>query len=462
MIPVETIKKILIVQTGSMEEMVFTLPFIDAIKNHFPHWKVYLLISKDSQPLAAELNGIEGIFITEASSIEFGTFSWMQLMLRLRKESIDVALHLNPTNQPKLRFLLANIPFHVCSKNKILYRSFRYNRSFIHRDDATLHDIQSHLNLLNALSIDSQSESIDISLPYPAVDTGRHWLKLNGQRNNIPLLTLTFKTNGTHQPSPEKYAAYINDLRLKIDLDVCVIVTTENDSVLAARLTSSLQTPVILAKSLPFKTQIDILSESSICVGVDSGLLRVAAGLKRPVVAIFPTRQFRPLQSGPWQSPHRIISESSACSHPCSPKKCVLSICTDALDITKMVTASLELLEGAPSPDSPLDTWFKLSHSILITYDDETENAATTLKNHLTAIGFNSVMKPINSRSLYRTIIRNNVTIIHNLTQKRRHLLDSYRHLASTKTTYPQIIIHEKKNTKTMSKTETIYRSYCV
>jgi ADP-heptose:LPS heptosyltransferase len=90
-----------------------------------------------------------------------------------------------------------------------------------------------------------------------------------------------------------------------------------------------------------------LLKESSLFVGVDSGIMHLASSLDIPVVGIFgPTD---PFYVGPQNRRSRVVREEMECS-PCYSKGCDERPCMKNLEVQRVLEACEELLTTSLSP----------------------------------------------------------------------------------------------------------------
>ncbi|MCX5750939.1 MAG: glycosyltransferase family 9 protein [Candidatus Saganbacteria bacterium] len=90
---------------------------------------------------------------------------------------------------------------------------------------------------------------------------------------------------------------------------------------------------------------ISLISQCKIFITVDTGLMHIAAALKIPTVALFPAKIIRPSEWGPWQTPHVILSNSSACKRKCIPSNCTYDDCLKGIT-PEAVLDAVKLLLG--------------------------------------------------------------------------------------------------------------------
>ena len=117
-----------------------------------------------------------------------------------------------------------------------------------------------------------------------------------------------------------------------------------------------------------------------------------------------------------------------------------------------MVKKSLTLLKegGVETPKDQFDYWFKQSMTVLILEDEKTAQTAANLADQLSKAGIRHHREPINIKNLYDRLIEKDITVIHNLTSKRKLYIGSVCRIVSLKLFNPPLIINESLESESL------------
>lgn len=305
--------------------------------------------------------------------------------------------------------------------------------------------VEYNFQLLKPLGI-TLTEADTLCLPVDAgyIQTADSLLRAGGRRPGVPLIGIQIGVGFGNRPiEPEKYGAFINALRKRIDVDVCVTPFSDKEKAFRDRLIASCEGPVIDLEGAPLTTLMGLMTRYDVFVSVDTGPFHMGAAIGCPQLAIFPSRKVKPTRWAPWRNRHWIVRESRSCSHFCPHEGCKLTVCSDAIQVSEMVDKTISLLHGGGvvSASDQFAYWFKVSMTVLVIGHTLAEalQYAQSLQNYgVHAVPFSG---PLNA--LPAQLLAHDVTIIHNLTGKKRFVLWWIARLASLKLFNPPMVVHQ-------------------
>ncbi|MFT5171651.1 MAG: ADP-heptose:LPS heptosyltransferase [Candidatus Marinamargulisbacteria bacterium] len=448
-LPVEKFQKILIVRPDAIGDMVLTLPCVKAIKEAHPHLHISILASSYNAKVVEHLPYIDEIIVDRYTTGEAETWRQRWAYSRfLKDKNFDVAVHFYSESKQVWTAVAAGIPIHLGDKAKIgLWPVFRKHGVFLKSFDQTKHVIDYNFQLLQPLGV-RKPESLSKVLPPPeeGVSRAKGLLKEAGYEGNHPLVGIHPGVGAGNRPiTPEKYVAFIKKLREKVDVDICITGYSESEKSYRDRIVKGLAGDAIdMVGKTSVSELMGVLSQYSLYVGVDTGPSHLASALGVPQIAIFPSKKVKPTRWAPWRNSHFVVRESHVCPHFCPHEGCPLTICSDELQVSDMVEKAIDLLQGGgiKTGVKQFRYWFCQSMVVLILFDDRTTQAATAFSQSLTDAGIRNYRSHINDKTLSEKLMVHNVSIMHNLTKRRKWRLFWVSQRASRKLFNPPLVIH--------------------
>ena len=130
--------------------------------------------------------------------------------------------------------------------------------------------------------------------------------------------------------------------RLKRDMGArCVVTHGPAEENLAAEVVASSSGAAQLAPPFSLGELVELLRRASLVIAADTGPLHVAALLKRPVVAIFGSKD--PAIYAPYGTRSEIVRADIPCS-PCVKRKCDRLRCIETIQVGDVLAAAERLL----------------------------------------------------------------------------------------------------------------------
>lgn len=459
--PMHNPKKILIIRPDAIGDMALTMPAIQAIKECYPDSHITVWAAKLNAQLIDDVPWVNALIY----SPPLNTFKeWRTAIGWLRSFQFDVAVHFYCEAKPVWLTYFARIPMIIGDKAKLgLWWPLRKHGLFYKSFDQPKHVVEYNFLLLKPLGIVlDQKRKYPYTAPPAAIEAAENILSAAGRNPNKPLIGIHLGVGFGNRPiRPEKYADYITSLKQVCDVDIILTGNSDRERKFRDILISKIQTPVMdLVGKLTLKQLMGIISKCIVYVSVDTGPFHLASALNIPQLALFPSKKVKPLSWGPWRNPHLMIRHARECAYDCPHENCPYDICSDAIPVSEMVEKTQRLLngEGITGAQAQFEYWFEYSMTILILYDRATEPAARTYSAQLKSWGLDAVSAELTDPLLFQIILKNDVSIIHNLTFRRKLYLFWLSQRATAKLHNPPLIVNQFLNPDNKSDTIEYYR----
>ncbi|MFA4905255.1 MAG: glycosyltransferase family 9 protein [Candidatus Margulisiibacteriota bacterium] len=402
--------KILAIRPDAIGDGLLITPALSLLKQKFPAAQITVLARGYSRAVF-DRNPVVSEVIEEIGDRKF-----------------DLSIHFYNELPYALAARKAGIKYRLGDPAKPLLRPFYNLKSDRRWSDLTLHEVEHNILLLKPLGIDLPETPPPLQLgvtPHPRGNTvGIH---LGTGRGNRAWL-------------PERFARVADHLAEK---GARVVLTGSAKEIEAANKILSLckSRPMNMVNKTTLPELIDLIATYSMYIGVDTGPLHIAAALKVPLVAIFPSKFVKPSEWGPWQTRHVIVRKASQCRQRCLPADCPFDDCLKEITVEDVIEGIETISTGGGNlnlAEARLD-WFKRSANILTNRDE--------IVRELSLNGFNAVKleNTLSLRGLMRQITREDINIIHWVGHASSPALILARWLSIPQTPIPPLLLSEKE-----------------
>jgi heptosyltransferase II len=325
-------KRILIIQTAFLGDVVLTIPLISAVKKQFPQSFLAVMVIPATREVLEDHPAIDELIIFDKRGQDKGIFSFWRLVRRIKKDDFDLAILPHRSFKSALLVWLTGIPRRVGfdrSQGKIFLNE-------IVPYDKTKHDLERNLDLARELDIDFEDREIFINT------ADKDWLfvedilKQEGIKSNDIVVGISPGSVWPTKRWPaENFAALSDRLIKELKIKVVVFGGPKDFPSVNQVVKSAKEKVIDLAGKLTLKQLAAFIKRCRVFVSNDSGPMHIAVAGKVPVVAIFgPTT--RELGFYPYGSGNVVIEKDLPC-RPCGlhgSNKCKLG----TFDCMKLIT----------------------------------------------------------------------------------------------------------------------------
>lgn len=316
------IKKILILGSIGIGNLLLFSPALKIIRKQFPESKIIMVVLKKSFALLyEEETDVDEIYILDVDETK-SIKNKMKALRDLKKFAPDLTVTTFPGN----RFEYNLIPFltgakyrvaHKYSQKKFSNFSFLQNRRI--RVDNSLHDLEQNLNLVIPLGLDINSieKKIFMHIADEDYEFAEAYLKKQNISENkvIGIHPGSSKERGMdYKRWPAEYFAELCD-RLYVDSGYVTLIFGGNDEdLLKRKVYESMTNKPVLVEQLSLKKTAALISKCNKFITNDSGLMHMAVAVGVPAFALFGPSD--PGRTAPFGDKHKVIRLGIHCS-PC-------------------------------------------------------------------------------------------------------------------------------------------------
>lgn len=326
-------KRILIVRTDRIGDVVLTLPVADLIKKQFIDCEITFLCRNYTKPVVELVPSIEKIITVE----ELQNKSFLQKRLFIKAFNFDAALMISPDKKLSLLMYLARIP--VIAGTGYRFFSFLYNRKvYEHRKHSIKHEAEYNLSILNkALNFNiKEASSVKFSIPEELNNSVKEKLLSAGFNLSKKAVFVHPGSGGSAIDLPvQKFKELVNFLESE---DNCQVVLTGsmNERELCSRLQN--KNSINCAGLFDTGELVAAINYCDVFVANSTGPIHIAAALGKFVVGFYPKINVcSPVRWGPLTENKAVFSPEINCNN-CTRKQCEVLDCMNSIDIENVFT----------------------------------------------------------------------------------------------------------------------------
>ena len=292
--------RILVVLPNWVGETLFATPFLRAVRTQRPGSRLATLGWLQCREVLLHNPCVDECLDYDERGAHRSLAGKRRLIRILRAHRFDAAFILRKSLSRSALLALAGIPIRIGFANP---KSGWLLTHRIHAGQTLQHKAASYLPLLGASAALSPYEYVVSEEEWRAAHA---WLRGFGIEDDRPFIVLHPGANWFHKRWPPERFAEVGD-RLRAAHHMEVLITGGPDGVpLAASIAARMREPsMVAAGRTSLRGLAACLAQARLVVSNDTGVLHVAAALRRPVVALYgPTS---PALTGPLGDPERTI-----------------------------------------------------------------------------------------------------------------------------------------------------------
>lgn len=333
------IKKILLVRTDRIGDVVLSLPMLPVLKKHFPNATITMMVRKYTRELVERHSCVDNIIQWEIN----GERSLLEYIKIIRNEKFDIAILPYPRFQLALITFLAGVPLRVGTGYR--WYSFLFNRKrFEHRKDAKYHEVEYNLNLLQTLGINEHIEpQFELHIPNEV----QHKVDAVLDEEAIQHFAVLHVGSGgsARDWSVENFAS-LGD-RIQKELHRTIIFTgAENEKDLVRSAVGKMKTSSFdYSGRFSLRELGALFKRADFFVSNSTGPLHIASAVGTPVVGFYPPIvQCSPVRWGPYTNKKKVFAADNRHCPLCKGGPCQSNVCMDQITVDQVISGIRELL----------------------------------------------------------------------------------------------------------------------
>ena len=334
-------KRILIVNVNWIGDVIFSTPFIKAVRDAYPDSYIACLLHPRCADILKGSPRIDEIIIYDEEGEHKGIIGKLTLISYLRKIHFDMAFILHRSFTKALLTFLAGIKERIGypTKNRGLLLT-----KTIDLPEEEAHKVEYFLGLARGFGIKVREISYEFFVHERDRDSIKKFLKKHNVADKDRLIVLCPGGNWGPKRWPKKSFAELADM-LSEKLNAKIILSgAKKDALLVEEIRSIMKSvPVISCGLTTLKELGALLERADLVIANDSGPMHLAVAMKSNVIALFgPTS---PGLTGPYgKGNYKVIWKTEDCEVPCYDVTCTDNRCMKLITVEEAFKKSEEML----------------------------------------------------------------------------------------------------------------------
>lgn len=339
-------KKILIVRTDRIGDVVLSIPMAEIVKQQFPNCKISYLIREYTRALLDGNLFIDDVIIADESH---GEILFKKNLEKIKSKNFDTCIVVNPTLKITLMMFLAEIKNRVGTGYR-WYSVLFNNKVYEHRKYGDKHELEYNINLLSKLGIDYKDISKEIKFHLQIDDKSSEnissILSRRGFKTGNKIIIVHPGSGGSSVDLPKEKLIELTRMLSSLENVSIIITGSKSESELCKEFEIS-NSVINLSGQLDLSLLKALINRASVFISNSTGPMHIAAALGVHVIGFFPKiLSCSQKRWGPYTEKKTIFVPTIDCSN-CTREQCEKLNCMNSIDIGKVfdtIKAVLKIL----------------------------------------------------------------------------------------------------------------------
>lgn len=337
-------KRILIVNVNWIGDVLFSTPFIRALRSNFPHGYIACMVVPRCREALEGNPHINEIIVYDEKGMHAGLFGKIKFIRRLKGYDFDTVFLLHRSFTRTLLVYLAGIPrrigYYTAKRALFLTEKPKPAKTAMHR-------AKFYLGLIEAIGLKADDNGCEFFINAQDESWADGFLKASGIKEGQRIIVFN---PGGNWPPKRWPAANFGMLGGKIaehfgSRAKILISGSEKDLELAQRISRIYKDAIIACGKTTLKQSAALFKKSDLVISSDSGPLHIAVSVGAKTIALFgPTS---PEITGPYKADEKktvVLYKKNDCNIPCYNDKCENFRCMSDITPEEVFKAAVRLL----------------------------------------------------------------------------------------------------------------------
>ncbi|MBN3039022.1 MAG: lipopolysaccharide heptosyltransferase II [Candidatus Omnitrophica bacterium] len=342
----EKIKKILVVRTDRMGDVLLNVPAIRALKASFKA-TIVMLADAGLKDLLQGIEEIDAILPFEEGKWH-KSISWrLSLLRQIRQERFSLAVMLNPSRRFHILSYMARIPLRLGYDRKwsfLLTHKIKDNKY-----EGKKHEVEYNLDLVRSIGADTDDKKININIDKEDARFVQGLLEKNAIGDKDPLVAIQPNSSNPAKCWPrENFAQVADELYQRFSTQVAIIGAGEDRGSAIKLISLTKHQPINLCGNLTLRQLAAFLRRCTLLISNDSGPVHIAAAVNTATCVIFGRNipGVSPRRWGPWGNSNIALHKDPGCN-PCLDRNCPYGFkCLKSITPREVLEAAEKQLES--------------------------------------------------------------------------------------------------------------------
>jgi heptosyltransferase III len=335
-IDASSVKRILLIRTDRIGDVVLSMPMLPELRKHFPSAKITMMVRPYTEELVKNHPDVNDVMLWNENDQK----SIVQMVSRLTERHFDIAILPYPRFNLALMIFLARIQFRVGTGYR--WYSFLLNKKvYEHRKDARKHEVEYNLDLLRAIGIDKVGiPHFDFEISDVAMKKVDSMLE-DDDVTEKGFIILHAGSGGSARDWPmEKFSQLGNVIQSELQMKV-VLTGGLNEIHLVGSVEHQMKTkPLNYTGKFSLQELGALCKRAAVFVSNSTGPLHIASIVGTPVIAFYPPIiQCSPARWGPYTEKKIVFTSDSKKCDLCNGGMCQSNSCMNQITVEDVLSS---------------------------------------------------------------------------------------------------------------------------
>ena len=278
--------RVLVIDSGSLTELLFFSPVIEHLKSRFPGMRVTFLVREGNSELIRTMQQISEMVSYEPSHLVFTSTSYFSLLKRMRRRAFNIVFLLGQEfNFPRaLLALVTGAGIRIGLSQEI---SYPFINCELRRGDDSGYEASQATSFLSALGLGQDREISTWKLPEQDIRWARQMIHFRKPSKEVRLVAVDPGLGkGRHRLVDESFAYLVNSFCDRYPSKVLVLSNNLEKKHLE-RFKSLMKSDLLDLEPANVKEGIALLSCADIMISGNTDFFHFAVSLRVPTVGLF-------------------------------------------------------------------------------------------------------------------------------------------------------------------------------
>ncbi|MDD5512922.1 MAG: lipopolysaccharide heptosyltransferase II [Candidatus Omnitrophica bacterium] len=341
-----SLKRILIVRTDRIGDVLLSTPVIKALRQAYPHSFISMMVSPYAREIVDGNPYLDEVIVFDKDNLHRGWFAAMKFALNLKKKKYDLAVILHPSVRVHLLIFFSGVRRRLGYARKF---GFLLTDRIKHlKQLGQKHEMEYNLELLQYLGIMPKDAGLFMPIKKESELWAQELLERSGIAKDAPLLAIHPGASCPSKIWPCGRFAQVSDRLIRKYGFKVLLVAGPKDIFLAQEVAKRMENEAYNFAGMTSLSQLaSLLKKCRLFISNDSGPVHIASAVGTPTISIFGRSQkgLSPVRWGPLGNKDRVAHSTVGCVE-CLAHNCVKGFaCLRAVTVDYVVNIADSMLK---------------------------------------------------------------------------------------------------------------------
>jgi len=343
----QTYKRILVIRTDRIGDVVLSTPVIKNLRENFPQSFIAMMVRPYTKDIVEGNPFLDEVIVYDKDGKDKSILATLRFVFNLKRYKFDLAIILHPTNRVHIISFLAGIPKRVGYRKKLGF--LNTDRLEEKKYLGEKHELEYNLDLLRYLKIEIYDKNLFVPIDREAEERIESFLQIHGLKENDFVVVHPGASCPSKIWPPENFAFVCDSLMRDFGLNV-LIVTDKKDSCWGESVQRFMEyNPILALGEFSLKELAVVLKKAKLFISNDSGPVHIAVAVGTPVISIFGRKQpgLSPKRWGPLGEKDIVLHKDIGCQE-CLAHSCKIGFkCLREIKPQEVIEAVKKIFQNA-------------------------------------------------------------------------------------------------------------------